>query len=107
MQIAGGDNSNKLIYGSSALEPYGIDLNSIKPKPKPTSIAPVKKYYQTPDHFLYGQRDFVYDNNKSKKFSNIFSLEERTSAEMRKKERESRDTGMWYSLCWFVWFYFL
>jgi len=90
--IAGGDNSNNLIYGSSALEPYGIDLNSIKPKPKPTSIAPVKKYYQTPDHFLYGQRDFVYDNNKSKKLSNIFSLEERTSAEMRKKEREARDT---------------
>ena len=90
--MPGGDQNNRLIYGS--LDSYGIDLNNMKPKPK----APqVKKYYQTPDHFVYGQRDFLYKQQNSpasKKLSNIFSMEERTSAEMKKKQREVEETGM-------------
>lgn len=92
--IPGGDQNNRLIYGS--LDSYGIDLNNIKPKPK---AAQVKKYYQTPDSFVYGQRDFLYNQQNqpaSKKLSNIFSMEERTSAEMRKKQREVENTEKEY-----------
>jgi len=80
-----------MIYGS--LEPYGVDLSSMKPKPK---VAPVKKFYNTPDHFQYGEKDFSYNHQTtgSNKMSNIFSLQERTSAEMRKKQREAEETGL-------------
>lgn len=61
-------------------------MSNIKPKQN----APVSKYYQTPDVFRYGQNDF---SNGSKKMSTIFSLQERTSAELRKKQREAEETG--------------
>lgn len=64
-----------------------LNFSEIKPK------QAIRKYYENPnDHFLYGKNDhssYITDP----KLSNIFSLEERTSAEMRKKQKEAREAG--------------
>lgn len=69
-----------------------MDMSKIVPQEKKT----VPKYYQTPDVFCYGKNDFSNNESGSKKMSNIFSLEERTSAELRKKQREAEETGSKY-----------
>ena len=93
-QTAGGSTDNKLVYGS--LNDETQDLHKEKY---------VSKYYSQPlpDGSSYSKKDYTHLHNNIK-LTNMFSLGERTSAELTKKTKEIKDAGELFQCfsCYFV-----
>lgn len=87
-KTACGSATNALIYGSG--HPLGqLDVSGIKSKvqanKKPEKIEKTNK-----NTFIYGKNDHTNEQPRQRN-SNIFSLGEKTSAELRKKMREVKE----------------